>query len=118
MSALDIPLEHARVLLTAHAGARIGRPCFAGHPFKIEDEKKPFGAPATLFDEAVILGMIETGLLYVTQAGHAWPLTAPRRPFCVMMTEEGERARVRLLRSPAAIKAANDHCASAAERAA
>lgn len=118
MSALDIPPEHARVLLAAYAGARIARPGFIGRPFHVEDEKRPHGAPFTRFDEAVILGMIETGLLYPTQKSSPWPGRHNRHVLTVMMTEEGEKARVRLLRSPAALKAANDHAADLAERAA
>ena len=94
-----IGAEEARLLTTVQPGALLARAAFAGRPFHIEDEKRPAGQDRTLFPEALVLGMIKSGLLYATQQTEPWvERRLPARPFTVRLTKDGEQERVRLLR--------------------
>lgn len=91
--------EEARLLRAVHADVILGRAAFAGVPFHINDEKRKPGQARSIFSEAVVLSMIEGGLLYATQTTEPWPMrNVPARPFAVRLTTEGEKERVRLLR--------------------
>ena len=94
-----VSAEEARLLTTVHADVTLGRAAFAGRPFHINDEKVRPGQSRTTFSEALVLSMIEGGLLYATQRAEAWPgRDVPARPYSVRLTTEGEQQRVRLLR--------------------
>ncbi|MGH6977804.1 MAG: hypothetical protein ACRED4_00690 [Brevundimonas sp.] len=95
----DNGAEEARLFKAVHADVTLGRAAFAGVPFHINDEKRKLGQARSIFSEAVVLSMIDAGLLYATQQTEPWPMRGvPARPFSVRLTTEGEEERVRLLR--------------------
>lgn len=98
-NAIIIDAEMANLLTTVRADVILARAAFAGRPFHIEDEKLRPGQARTLFSEALVLRMIEAGLLRGGQVAAAWPERGvPARPFSVRLTEDGVQERIRLIR--------------------
>ncbi|WP_292085364.1 MULTISPECIES: hypothetical protein [unclassified Brevundimonas] len=90
--------EEADLLTTVRPYQRMMRCAFAGVPFRLEDQPVGSSKNAPRYSEALILSMVEHGLLLVIQCAAEWPGRAPARPFTVILSPVGERERVRLLK--------------------
>ncbi len=90
--------DEADLLTTVRPYQRMMRCAFAGVPFRLEDLPVGSSKGAPSYPEALILSMVEHGLLLVTQCAAEWPGRAPARPFTVILSTVGERERVRLLK--------------------
>ncbi len=96
---VSLTAEEADLLRQVRPDQQLGRAAFAGQPFVLHNA--PVGAHpgAPRFSEDLVLGMIAKGLLLSGQEAPAWPeRNIPARPFTVLMTKEGERVRVGLLK--------------------
>lgn len=96
---VSLTAEEADLLRQVRPDQQLGRAAFAGQPFVLHNA--PVGAHpgAPRFAEDLVLGMIAKGLLRSGQEAPAWPeRNIPARPFTVLMTKEGERVRVGLLK--------------------
>lgn len=93
-----ITTAQAEVLTALNGNRSLQRAAFAGQPFRVTfDEPEP-GRERPAFPEALILDMIEQGLLSTLQAAAPWPArNVPARPFHVRLTKEGDQERRRLL---------------------
>lgn len=93
-----ITTAQAEVLTTLNGNRSLRRAASAGQPFRVTfDEPEP-GQERPAFPEALVLDMIERGLLSALQAAAPWPArNVPARPFHVRLTKEGDQERRRLL---------------------
>jgi len=93
-----ITTAQAKVLTALNGNRSLQRAAFEGQPFRVTFDDPEPGRERPAFPEALILDMIEQGLLISTQAAAAWPArNLPIRPFCVRLTKEGDQERRRLL---------------------
>jgi hypothetical protein len=93
-----ITTAQADVLTALNGNRSLQRAASAGQPFRVTFDDPEPGRERPAFPEALILDMIEQGLLIATQAAAAWPArNLPIRPFCVRLTQEGDQERRRLL---------------------
>ena len=91
--------DEAALLTTVRPYQRMMRCAFAGVPFRLEDQPVGSSNDAPSYSEALILSMIEKGLLLATNGAPAWPERGiPVRPYTVILSTVGERERVRLLK--------------------
>ena len=88
-----LDLEEQRLLSTLDNRRSLTRACHQGVPFYLTSSADRFE-----FAEHVVYGLVSAELLRVTQAALVWPLDRPRLPFSVVLTKEGEVARIRVLR--------------------
>lgn len=93
-----ISTAQAEVLKALNGNRSLQRAASAGQPFRVTfDEPEP-GRERPAFPEALILEIIEQGLLVTLQAAAPWPeRKVPARPFHVRLTKEGDQERRRLL---------------------
>ncbi|MFA4899926.1 MAG: hypothetical protein WC563_10405 [Brevundimonas sp.] len=93
-----ITTAQAGVLTALNGNRSLQRAASLGQPFRVAFDDPEPGRERPAFPEALILDMIEQGLLIGTQAAAAWPArNLPIRPFCVRLTKEGDQERRRLL---------------------
>lgn len=77
--------EQARLLRHLRPERVLSRAAFHGRPFRLED------TPHT-FSEKLVLGLVDDGLLRVTQQTTGWAKCAPCA-FTVRLSREGEKIR-------------------------
>lgn len=86
--------EEADLLRQMAPDARLFRAAFAGEAFRIEYR----GVRPGRYAEAMVLSLIERGLMRALQQTQPWPARAiPARPYTVALTTEGEKARKQVL---------------------
>lgn len=93
---LQLSDAEALVLTTLKVGRHLHRAGFRGLPFKLAFESLHLPAAKLRFEEAVVYGLIDKGLLKVTQAVNLGQLVVSR-PFACVLSPAGEKARVHLL---------------------
>lgn len=81
--------DQARLLRCMRPGRVLSRAAFHGRPFHIED------TPHT-FPEELVLGLVDDGLLRVTQQTTGWAKCAPCA-FTIRLSPEGEKIRAGLI---------------------
>lgn len=118
MSRMNLTADERRLVLMAAPLQAIQRPAFRGHPFRLAGEVTGSRRSDARFSEALVMAMIERGLLLVNQCARGLPARdgdghlipgAPEvsRPFSVILSKEGERQRAYLI-ADRGIPAAND----------
>lgn len=94
---LGLTPEEAALIVQTKPLQYLARACVAGLDFRLEVPPPSVAKDAPRFPEALVLSMIERGWLLVLQAGASgWGMDVSR-PYTVMLSKEGERARVRLM---------------------
>lgn len=105
MSRMVLSPDEQRLVLMAKPLQAIQRPAFRGHPFRLAGETIGSHRSQARFSEALVLSMIDRGLLTVTQCAKDLPVRDEAgttigtidRPFAVILSEEGDRQRGYLL---------------------
>lgn len=96
MTAVKFSGAEAALLREMAQDARLTRAAFAGEPFRFDGAGS--GASATRWPEALVLSLIERGLMVALQQSAPWPARGvPGRPFTVALTVDGLTARKRIL---------------------
>lgn len=91
--------DEARLLRAIRPLQQLNRAAFAGQPFRLLPLVMGGHDDGLTFPEELVLRLIAKGYLVAGQQAAAWPERAiPARPFTVLLTKEGERVRVSLLK--------------------
>ena len=120
MSRIDLSAEERQLLLMAKPLQKILREGFRGRPFRLAGETLHTFRSRARFSEALVLGMVERGLLTVNQCAKDLPDrdnpgTTYDVPFSCFISKAGLEQRAYLI-ADGGIRAAND--AGGQERAA
>lgn len=118
MSRIPLSPDERRLITMTRPLQSLQRPAFRGHPFHLEGETTGSARSRARFPEALIMAMIERGLLRVTQCARGLPARDAEgrlipgggevsRPFSLQLTAEGERQRAHLI-ADRGVRAAND----------
>nr|MCB7500752.1 hypothetical protein [Enterobacter roggenkampii] len=91
--------DEAQLLRAIRPLQQLNRAAFAGQPFRLLPLVMGGHDDGLTFPEELVLRLIAKGYLVAGQVAAAWPeRNIPARPFTVLLTKEGERARVSLLK--------------------
>lgn len=96
MTTPEFSTVEADLLREMTRDARLIRAAFAGEPFRFDGAG--CGPDVPRWPEAIVLSLIERGLMVALQQSAPWPARGvPSRPFTVALTADGLTARKRIL---------------------
>ena len=112
MSRIALSAEEQQLLLMAKPLQKILRDGFRGRPFRLAGETLPTLRSRARFSEALVLGMVDRGLLTVNQCAKAMPDRANPGttydiPFACFISKAGLDQRAYLI-ADGGIRPAND----------